>query len=117
MVKKILIILCAFFAVDYYGDASRRANAHVWESDVSTADGGLYTALYTVLTDELMLIRLYKTGDKSLLAERTFIHMDIPRISWDKDKLFYSTNDSSLFYDGFIHLPPRLIDKVLAHLP
>jgi len=31
--------------------------------------------------------------------------------------LIYNTNDSSMFYDGGINLPPTWIDRLLAKLP
>lgn len=108
-------LICVTF--NYYGDASRRATAHGWETQTSTKDEGIYTAKYTSLGSEIMLIRLYKTGDKTLLAERTYESMDIPRVFWTKDMLIYSTNDSSMFCDGGINLPPTWIDRILAQLP
>lgn len=110
-----IVLICALF--NYYGDASRRATANEWWTQTSTKDEGIYTAKYTSLTNEIMLIRLYKTGEKKLLAERTYDSSDIPRVFWTKDLLIYSTNDSSMFYDGAINLPPSWIDKVLAQLP
>ena len=109
------VLICASF--NYYGDASRRETAHGWQTQTSTKDEGIYTAKNTSLGSEIMLIRLYKTGANTLLAERTYDSMDIPRVFWTKDKLIYSTNDSSMFYDGAINLPPSWIDKVLAQLP
>ena len=115
--RKIALTMLLFIAIDYYGDASRRMKAYEWIISTSTEDDGFYTAQYTALTSEIMLIRLYKTGEDKLLAERTFIHSDIPRVFWTKDCLVYDTNDSSLFYDGGINLPPTWIDRLLAQLP
>lgn len=113
------VVLCVIFIISmiYYGDASRRAGAKNWSKQLSTEDGGIYTAKYTYLTSEIMLIRLYKTGESQILAERTFDHSDMPRVFWTKDMLIYSTNDSSMFYDGGINLPPTWIDRILAQLP
>lgn len=98
------VLICASF--NYYGDASRRSTAEDWSIETSTEDDGIYTTKYTYLTSHIMVIRLYKTGENTLLAERTFDHSDMPRVFWTKDKLIYCTNDSSMFYDGAINLPP-----------
>ena len=117
IIKKIIFIAIFIVLINYYGDASRRSTAENWSSQSSTEDDGTYTTRYTYLTSHVMVIRLYKTGEKTLLAERTFDHSDMPRVFWTKDKLIYSTNDSSTFYDGFINLPPTWIDRLLAQLP
>lgn len=115
--RKVILLAILGVSLIYHGDASRRAVAKNWESQLSTEDGGIYTAQYTYLTSEVMLIRLYKTGRDEILAERTFDHSDMPRVFWTKDCLVYDTNDSSLFYDGGINLPPTWIDRLLAQLP
>lgn len=114
---KTILLVFIIIALIYHRDANRRSAAQNWDSQLSTEDDGIYTAKYTYLKSDIMLIRLYKTGGKTLLAERTFDHSDMPRVFWTKDKLIYSTNDSSMFYDGAINLPPSWIDKVLAQLP
>ncbi len=117
VLRKVILLTLLIVSIIYYGDASRRAAAKNWESQLSTEDKGIYTAQYTYLTSEIMLIRLYQTGQDEILAERTFDHSDIPRVFWTKDCLVYDTNDSSLFYDGGINLPPTWIDRFLAQLP
>lgn len=116
-IRKIIYFISFCAVINYYGDASRRAHAKQWESQISTKDGGIYTARYTSLTSEIMLIRLYRTGENKLLAERTFNHSDMPRIFWTENFLLYDSNDLSIFYDGAISLPPTWIDTLLAQLP
>lgn len=117
IIKKISFVVIFITVINYYGDASRRSTAEDWSIQTSTEDDGIYTTKYTYLTSHIMVIRLYKTGENTLLAERTFDHSDMPRVFWTKDKLIYSTNDSSMLYDGFINLPPTWIDRLLAQLP
>lgn len=114
---KVILLIFIIVALLYHRDVNRRSTAKNWDSQLSTEDDGIYTAKYTYLKSDVMLIRLYRTGEETLLAERTFDHSDMPRVFWTKDKLIYSTNDSSMFYDGFINLPPTWIDRLLAQLP
>lgn len=62
-----------------------------------------------------MVLRLYRTGDSTLLAERMFTEHGV-ELSWAEDELIYDTADESFLGSG-IQLPPTRLDNFLAKLP
>jgi hypothetical protein len=69
-----LLIMLAL--VNYGSDVIYRHSANDWIEEVSDADGGLYTAKYAYLGSGWILLRIYKTGQPELLAERTYQYLD-----------------------------------------
>ncbi|WP_257128106.1 hypothetical protein [Burkholderia sp. MSMB1072] len=101
-------------AGSYYQDAHVRARATQFDTELSRSDGGRYTAQYTYLAGDRILLRLYRTSDMRLLAERTYEYPDSVRLIWTKDSLIF---DAAVDSDGEIKLPPTLFDRFKAMLP
>ncbi|MCA8009215.1 hypothetical protein KPB04_10500 [Burkholderia cenocepacia] len=101
-------------AGSYYQDAHVRARATQFDTELSTNDGGRYTAKYTYLAGDRILLRLYRTSDMRLLAERTYEYPESIRLVWTKEFLIFDTAVDS---DGEIKLPPTLFDRLTAMLP
>lgn len=102
---------------NYLSDVRQRSFARVWDTEISTEDDGAYTAKYAYLGRDTVLLRIYRSSDKKLLAERTFEYPDRVKLYWFKNDLLYHTNDPSYLHEGTISLPPGPIDNILAWLP
>ncbi|WP_260435994.1 hypothetical protein [Burkholderia sp. Bp9143] len=102
------------FAGSYYQDARVRARATQFDTERSRNDGGRYTAQYAYLGGDRILLRLYRTSDMQLLAERTYEYPDAVRLIWTKESLIFDTAVDS---DGEIKLPPAQIERWKAMLP
>jgi len=102
-------------ALNYAMDVKTRSGAHEWQQSISTEDGGLYTAEYCYVGFDKILLRLYSSQDRSLLAERMYWYPDSARLLWTSDSLVFNTNPGS--GSGEIQLPPTLLDRLLAKLP
>jgi hypothetical protein len=109
-----LFLLIASFV--YYQNASTRAKASDFHREASDSDGGLYTAKYAYLSRDRILLRLYRTSDMKLLAERTYSYPEAARLVWGKEVLIYDTSEDA-DGGGEIKLPPSLYDRLTAHLP
>jgi hypothetical protein len=105
-------LLCG--AGSYYQDARVRAHATQFDTERSRSDGGRYTAQYAYLGRDRILLRLYRTSDMRLLAERTYEYPDAVRLVWTKEFLIFDTAVDS---DGEIKLPPTHFDRLKAMLP
>ncbi len=105
-------LLC--WAGSYYQDARIRAHATQFDIERSRNDGGRYTAQYAYLGRNRILLRLYRTSDMRLLAERTYEYPDAVRLVWTKESLIFDTAVDS---DGEIKLPPTHFDRFTAMLP
>lgn len=103
--------------VNYGSDVIYRHSANDWIEEVSDADGGLYTAKYAYLGRGWILLRIYKTGQPELLAERTYQYLDRAKLLWLENIIIYNTAEDELIYDGGVNLPPSRLDFVLAKLP
>ena len=101
----------------YAQDAHKRSFAKTWEQQSSTADGGKYVARHSYIGRDYIVLRIYRAADNQLLAERTYHHPLPFWLIWSKGQVIYSTNDSSLFYDGGIALPPTQTDNILSMFP
>ncbi|WP_257127956.1 hypothetical protein [Burkholderia sp. MSMB1835] len=101
-------------AGSYYQDARIRARATQFDTELSRNDGGRYTAQYSYLARDRVLLRLYRTSDMRLLAEQTYEYPDSVRLVWTKDSLIF---DAAVDGDGEIKLPPTLFDRFKAMLP
>jgi|tagenome__1003787_1003787.scaffolds.fasta_scaffold20891150_3 hypothetical protein len=99
----------------YYEGVNVRAAATKFQSVQSDDDGGIYTARYAYLSRDRILLRVYRTSDMALLAERTYRYPDAVNLIWTKDSLIYDTSVEGR--DGLVHLPPSMIDRLLARLP
>lgn len=111
--------LCAafiLFAVKYCFEVKARVRADSrpdeWWSEVSPIQGGAYTARLVFTSRDTILLRLYRTGDPILLAERAYTEHGVALL-WTDDWLIYDTS----LDDGAIQLPPTRLDKLLAKLP
>lgn len=116
LIKWAVCIALFLLAVNYYFAANARAHAGEatggWEIEVSDADRGAYTARYALINRRDILLRLYRTGDPTLLAERTYGEHGVA-LTWTKDMLIYDTSIDN----GAIALPPTRMDRLLAMLP
>ncbi|WP_232036232.1 hypothetical protein [Burkholderia stabilis] len=110
-VAAVTILICAG---SYYQDAHVRARATQFDTELSRNDGGRYTAQYAYLAGDRILLRLYRTSDMRLLAERTYAYPDSVRLVWTKGSLIF---DAAVDSDGEIKLPPTLFDRFKAMLP
>jgi hypothetical protein len=117
--KRILVwaalLLVVGSALKYQADVRTRMGANAFKESVSSTDGGLYTARYAYLGGEEFLLRVYRTADMALLAERTYPEPDAVDLLWTKEKLIYDT--SAFDGKGYIALPPTLLDGIRAKLP
>ncbi|MCA8257059.1 hypothetical protein LGM89_27670 [Burkholderia sp. AU31624] len=102
------------WAGSYYQDARIRAHATHFDTERSRNDGGRYTAQYAYLGRDRILLRLYRTSDMRLLAERTYEYPDAVRLVWTKESLIFDTAVDS---GGEIKLPPTHFDRFTAMLP
>ena len=115
--------LCAviiLFGVKYCFEARARHSADNetarWWTDVSTQPDWNYTAKSTFISHDTILLRLYKTGDPTILAERTYTEHGV-NLFWTRSGwLIYDTSDES-YLGGGIQLPPTRLDRFLAKLP
>jgi hypothetical protein len=114
--KRMLCIALFLLGINYYFAAHARAHAGEttggWEVEISDTHDGAYTARYALINRRDILLRLYRTGDPTVLAERTYDEHGVA-LTWTKDMLIY---DSSVD-DGVIDLPPTRMDRLLAMLP
>jgi hypothetical protein len=109
-----IFIVCASW--NYYQDASVRAKVTKFHRELSDdeANKGEYMAEYAYLPLDRILLRVYRTSDMELLAERTYLYLDAARLTWTKNSLIY---DTSIDNGGEINLPPTLYDRLMAKLP
>ncbi|HKT66432.1 MAG TPA: hypothetical protein VJR91_22920 [Burkholderia sp.] len=110
----LMIVAFLYRAGSYYQDARARAQATQFDTEISRNDGGRYTAQYAYLGGDRVLLRLYRTSDMRLLAERTYEYPDAVRLIWAKESLIFDTAVES---DGEIKLPPTRLDRLRAMLP
>ncbi|WP_242540448.1 hypothetical protein [Trinickia mobilis] len=108
-----IFVVCTSW--NYYQDATDRAEVTKFHSELSYNDAhkGEYMAEYAYLPRNRILLRVYRTSDMSLLAERTYSYPDAARLTWTKNSLLYDTSID----DGRISLPPTLYDRITARLP
>jgi hypothetical protein len=114
-----LCISVILFGVKYCFEAKARVRAdghpEQWWSEVSPERSNAYTARLVFTSRTTVLLRLYRTGDPTLLAERSYTEAGVA-LRWTEDELIYDTADESLLGGG-IQLPPTRLDKLLAMLP
>ncbi|WP_244136276.1 hypothetical protein [Burkholderia sp. BCC0405] len=110
----LVMITLLGYATSYYKDARVRAYATRFDTELSKNDGGRYTAQYAYLAGDRVLLRLYRTSDMRLLAERTYEYPDAVRLVWTRESLIFDTAVDS---DGEIELPPTRLDRLKAMLP
>lgn len=110
----VVVVALFFVAVNYQLAVRARASAVTFHTERSTEDGGLYTARYAYLANGMILLRVYRTANMTLRAERTYRYDDAARLVWTKPRLIYDTASGS---GGSVALPPPLYDRIMAHLP
>jgi len=108
------IVLLLGGAGSYYQNARTRAAVVRFQTERSDVDAGRYTAQYAYLGGDRILLRLYRTSDMTLLAERTYEYPDAVRLIWTKESLIY---DTAVDRGGEIKLPPSFSDRLAALLP
>uniref|UniRef100_UPI001F5CE6B4 hypothetical protein n=1 Tax=Trinickia mobilis TaxID=2816356 RepID=UPI001F5CE6B4 len=115
--RKLGIWLGSIFVVcvawSYGQDVTDRAEATKFERELSdySTNKGEYMAEYAYLPRNRILLRVYRTSDMSLLAERTYSYPDAVKLAWTDDALIYDTTG------GMLSLPPTLYDRITARLP
>ncbi|WP_159270982.1 hypothetical protein [Variovorax boronicumulans] len=115
-----LCIALLLFGIKYCFEVKARVRADNhpdrWWSEVSPIQGGAYTARLAFVSRDTILLRLYRTGSPTLLAERTYREHGVA-LSWTDDGwLIYDTSDTS-YDEGSIQLPPTRLDNLRAKLP
>jgi len=114
-----LCIAILLFGIKYCFEARARVradnNPDGWWSSVSDVQDGTYTAKRAFISSDTILLRLYRTGDPTLLAERSYRKHGV-EILWTEHELIYDTADGS-YLGGGIQLPPTGLDRFLAKLP
>lgn len=114
-----LCVAVVLFGIKYFFEVKARIRAdnhpEEWWSEVSPDRGETYTAKLVFINRTTILLRLYRTGDPTLLAERTYTEAGVA-LGWSDDELIYDTADES-FFGGGIQLPPTRLDNLLAKLP
>jgi len=109
-------IVIVLFGIKYCVEVKARVHAgespHRWTIEVSDIQQGAYTAKSTFIGRETVLLRLYRTGDSTLLAERVYTEHSVALL-WTDGWLIYDTS----LDDGAIQLPPTRLDRLLAKLP
>ena len=114
-----LLIVILLLGIKYCFEARARVraddNPDGWWSSVSDVQDGAYTARRAFVSNDTILLRLYRTGDPTLLAERCYQKHGV-EILWTEHELIYDTADDS-YLGGGIQLPPTRLDRFLARLP
>ena len=113
------IFLAAFVVcVLYYAlQVWYRHSPNIWYEQVSDVNEGAYTVRYAYVAENWISLKIYKTGENQLLAERTYQFVGPADFTWVNNKLIYDMSDNSFYYDGLVNLPPTKIDRLLAYLP
>jgi hypothetical protein len=115
--KKIGIWFGSIFIVvvswNYYHDAIDRAKATDFDKELSDNEAykGEYMAEYAYLPGRRIYLRVYRSSDMALIADRTYSYPDAAKLFWSEDSLVYDTRGGSL------SLPPTLYDRIMAKLP
>ncbi len=119
ILRWMLCIAVVLFGINYCFEVKSRVRAdnhpEEWWSEVSPDRDETYTAKLVFISRTSILLRLYRTGDPTLLAERTYTEAGVA-LGWADDELIYDTADES-FLGGGIQLPPTRLDNLLAKLP
>jgi hypothetical protein len=113
--KVVPLALLAVCALGYVLNLRSRMTECTWERSVSNDDGGLYTAEYCNIALDKVLLRIRRTSDGSLLAERTYRYLDAPKVTWTRDRVVFDTYENG--NAGAVALPPTLLDRLRARLP
>ena len=103
--------------VPYYQGLMLRLQARDWHVERSTADGGIYTARYAVLDQANVVLRIYRSTDEVLLAERTFHDPHWPGLAWERSAVIYKNGATATLDDGAVSLPPHWTERLMAALP
>ncbi|RQO37504.1 hypothetical protein DBV14_32170 [Variovorax sp. KBW07] len=115
-----LCVAVVLLGVKYCFEAKARfrADGHpeAWWSEVSPDRDETYTARLAFIGRTTILLRLYRTGDPTLLAERSYTEAGVALRWTDDGWLIYDTSDTS-YEEGSIRLPPTRLDNLLAKLP
>ncbi|WP_211443215.1 hypothetical protein [Collimonas humicola] len=116
--QRITVTTVTVLGLNYACDVERRSTARSCRTEISDADGGLYTAELCFIdgpgNDFNIRLRLYSNRDGNLLAERTYTHPE-RKLTWaiGGERLVYNTAGNG----GSISLPPSWMDRMRAKLP
>lgn len=108
--------LCSV-CVPYYQGLMIRLQASAWHAEQSTANGGIYTAQYALVDPDNVVVRIYRTADNKILAERTFRDPYWSGLAWERLAVIYKNGSAATLDDGAIALPPHWTDRLSALLP
>ncbi|GAC1320769.1 MAG: hypothetical protein NVS3B3_21340 [Aquirhabdus sp.] len=120
--KRMVIVVVASFSLNYLMHAYMRVTASQ-PCEQSVSDDGLYAAQLCPLgiglasSRVIYVLKIFSTGDKNLLAERSFSYSYKEKylFLWSKSHIGYGDSDGD--YEGVILLPPTLFDRLRAKLP
>ena len=120
-VKELIVVIglpsaCLIAILALYG-MMLRAGDHRWYGKISTEDGGIYTARYAWVSHDVLLLRIYRTGGTTILAERLYLAPGDDKLVWTENSVIYDTSGSDWLFGGSIQLPPTRWDRVLTYLP
>ena len=102
----------AWFLADYLWFAELRRTAHACETQVS--ENGEYVATQCLLNAGYNYLRVYDSTAKRLLADRTYdCGPGDTKLIVAREAVF----DGCSHEDGWIDLPPSLLDRLQAALP
>ncbi|WP_020205810.1 hypothetical protein [Cupriavidus sp. WS] len=110
MLGTLLVAMLA--SLPYCYDALNRSGARECRSETV----GSYTGETCYLPREWGVVcRLYDARSGEMLAERTYLDPDVPRLLWIDDRVRYDFNAKD--GEGFVKLPPTWWDGQRARLP
>ncbi|MFM0731562.1 hypothetical protein PQQ52_13850 [Paraburkholderia sediminicola] len=112
--KRFAILVALGYTGNYLLDVRQRSHAATWHNVPPGADAR-YTASYSYLWNDKILLRLYDAQSRKLLAERTYFNLDTANLVWTDHSLIYDTSANG--DAGEISLPPSLLDNLRAKLP
>lgn len=119
LLKWAFLITMVIFSAKYCFEAKSRFGADValkgWWVETSDYPDAQYLAKQIFVSREKILLRLYRVGDPTLLAERMYRNNGV-KLFWTKNELIYDSSDDS-YLGGGIQLPPTRLDSFLAKLP
>ena len=106
----IILLWTAFFYVDGVLVRGRIVDRNGFETFFSP--DGRYRLEYAVTSRDFNWMRLYRSGDNEVIADRRFWGETPYRINWYEDSVYIASSDESA-----ISLPPPWWERWTAKLP
>ncbi|QNK74478.1 hypothetical protein H7F36_04370 [Variovorax sp. PAMC28562] len=107
----ICLLIAAWNINAYRLGVEGRASVQRWT--YKNSPDGRYTLAYGTGLGNWIWVRLRRSGETEVLADRWFESTEPNWVFWDADHVSYSRYDAT----GPIHLPPNWLDNWLAKLP